>query len=223
MLVRERVYHSIKNDILCGTHRMGQRLSLHDLAQQYHVSKTPIKEALRALQHEGLVEIIPRVGYFVSYMTVEDVRNLFQLRLILEGASAELAAKSITEQELLELEKIPCSWVTGDIDSYVQYLQDNREFHVRVALATQNQDLADLIGSLLDRMQALLLWELELRNRPEEFADEHRQLVAALRKRDCALARQVMEEAIEKTREALLEAVMSGARLPLVSEGLVVQ
>jgi len=223
MLVRERVYHSIKNDILCGTHRMGQRLSLHDLAQQYHVSKTPIKEALRALQHEGLVEIIPRVGYFVSYMTVEDVRNLFQLRLILEGASAELAAKSITEQELLELEKIPCSWVTGDIDSYVQYLQDNREFHVRVALATQNQDLADLIGGLLDRMQALLLWELELRNRPEEFADEHRQLVAALRKRDCALARQVMEEAIEKTREALLEAVMSGARLPLVSEGLVVQ
>jgi len=223
MLVRERVYHRIKNDILSGVYRMGERLSLDDLARQYQVSKTPIKEALRTLQHEGLVEVIPRVGCFVSFMTIRDAQNLFQLRLILEGASAELAAKHITEQELLELEKIPCSWVTGDMDSYVQYLKDNREFHVRVALATRNQDLADLISSLLDRMQGLLLWELELRNRPEEFADEHRQLVVALRKRDAVLARQVMEEAIEKTREALLEAILSGARLPIVSEDLAVQ
>ena len=105
-------------------------------------------------------------------MTVQDVQNLLQLRLVVEGASAELAAQCITEEELLELEQVPCSWVTGDLDSYVQYLKDNRAFHVKVALATGNQDLADLVSSLLDKMQGLLLWELELRNRPEEFADE---------------------------------------------------
>lgn len=198
---------------------MGDRLPVRDLAEQYGVSKTPVREALGALQHEGLVEIVPRVGYFVSHMTVEEVHNLFQLRLILEGASAELAAKHITEQELLELEKIPCSWVTGDIDSYLQYLEDNHEFHCRVAMATRNKHLADLVRGLLDKMQGLLLWELELRNRPEEFADEHRQLLAALRKHDGVLARQVMEEAIETTREALLQAVMEGLRLPIVSRG----
>lgn len=223
MLASERVYHRIKNDILSGVYRMGERLSLSDLAQQCHVSKTPVKEALRTLQHEGLVEVIPRVGCFVSYMTVQDVQNLFELRLILEVASAELAAKSITEPELLELERIPCSWVTGDLNSYVQYLKDNRAFHSRVALATRNQDLADLIGGLLDRMQGLLLWELELRDRPEEFADEHRQLVAALRNRDGTLAKQAMQQAIEKSREALLEAVISGARLPILADGMVVQ
>jgi DNA-binding GntR family transcriptional regulator len=217
-LVRERVYKAIKNDILSRTYRVGERLSPNDLAQKHRASKTPIKEALRTLEHEGLVEAIPRVGYFVSHMTLQDVQDLFQLRLILEGASAELAAQHITEGELRELEAIPCCWVAGDLDSYHQYLKDNRTFHTRVAQATRNQELAELVVSVLERMHSLLLWELELRNRPEEFAQEHHDLIEALAKRDGALARRVMEEAIKTAREALLAAVMNGARLPVLSE-----
>lgn len=218
MLMRELVYEAIKNDILSRTYRMGERLSPNDLAERFQASKTPIKEALRRLEHEGLVEAIPRVGYFVSHMTLQDVQDLFQLRLILEGASAELAALHITKQELRELEAIPCDWVEGDLDSYHQYLKDNSAFHVKVAQATRNQELADLVVSLLERMHSLLLWELELRNRPEEFAQEHHDLIEALSNRDGVLARKVMEDAIEKAREALLKAVMEGARLPVLSE-----
>jgi DNA-binding GntR family transcriptional regulator len=216
MLVRERVYQAIKNDVLSGVYRMGERLSVDDLSEQYGVSKTPVREALSALQHEGIIDIVPRVGYFVSHMTIEEVQNLFQLRLILEGASAELAAEHITEQELLELETIPISWTTGDLDSHLRYLKDNREFHLRVALATRNRHLAGLVASLLDRMQALLLWELELRNWTEEFADEHWKLLTALRKGDRALARTTMEEAINNMREAVLEAVVARGTLPIV-------
>jgi DNA-binding GntR family transcriptional regulator len=108
--------------------------------------------------------------------------------------------------------------VTGDLETYHQYLKDNRAFHVKVAQATRNQELAELVGSVLDRMHSLLLWELELRNRPEEFAEEHHDLVEALVKRDGALARKVMEAAIEKARDALWAAVVSGARLPVLSE-----
>ncbi len=219
MLARDRVYREIKEDILSGMYRMGERLPVDDLAAQNGVSKTPVREALSALQYEGLVEIVPRVGYFVSHMTVKEVQNVFQLRLILEGASAEVAATHITEQELLELSSIPCSWVTGDIDSYLKYLADNREFHCKVALATRNRHLADLIGGLLDKMQGLLLWELQLRNRPEEFADEHRQLLEALRRHDAVLARQDMEAAIEKTQAALLDAIVRGLSLPIESRG----
>jgi DNA-binding GntR family transcriptional regulator len=219
MLARDRVYRKIRKDILSGVYRMGERLPVDDLAAQHGVSKTPVREALSALQHEGLVEIVPRVGHFVSHMTVKEVQNLFQLRLILEGASAQLAATCITDQELLELSKIPCSWVTGDVDSYLQYLADNREFHCKVAMATRNRHLADLIAGVLDQMQGLLLWELELRNRPEEFADEHRQLIEALRRHDGILARQVMETAIEMTQEALIDAIVHGSSLPVASSG----
>lgn len=219
MLVRHRVYREIKKDILSGIYRMGERLPVDDLAAQHDVSKTPVREALSALQHEGLVEIVPRVGYFVSHMTVKEVQDLFQLRLILEGASAQLAAEHIAEHELLELERIPCNWTFGDPDSHLQYLQDNREFHLRIALATRNKHLADVVGRVLDKMQGLLLWELELRDRPEELADEHGQLLAALSRRDGSLARQVMEAAIEKMREAILQAILKEGELSISPAG----
>ena len=215
MLVRQRVYGAIKNDILSGVHRMGAKLSVQDLALQHGVSKTPIREALSALEHEGLVNIVPRVGYFVSHMSIEEVQNLFQVRLILEGASAELAAKNILPQELLDLERIPCHWTAGDLNSYLQYLKDNREFHLKIALATRNKHLAELVAGLLDKMQGLLIWELEVRNQPEEFADEHRQLLTALRERNGGAARQAMELAIEKARLTLLAAVMDRAQMPI--------
>jgi DNA-binding GntR family transcriptional regulator len=212
------VYRAIKRDILSGIYRMGQRLPVQELGDQHGVSNTPVREALSALEHEGLVDIVPRVGYFVSKMTVEEVRELFQIRHILEGASAEIAAQNITEPELSELAEIPCTWVTGDMDSYLQYLEDNKEFHHRVAVATRNKRLAELVGSMLDRMQGLLLWELELRNHPEEFAGEHQQLLDALIRRDGAMARRVMEAAIRNTQQALLDAIMHGLQLPIVSK-----
>ena len=215
MLLRERVYNRIKNDILSGVYRMGDKLPVDKLAEEYQVSKTPVREALNTLQNEGLVEIVPRVGYFVAHMTVKEVQDLFELRLILEGASAEMAARSITEDELQYLGNMRCAYVSGDIDSYWQYLKDNREFHYRVALATGNERLAEAVGNVLDQMQGLLLLEAHLYDRADQFTDEHRQLVAALRKRDGKLARKVMTEAIENTRRLMLEAIMSGANLPI--------
>jgi len=179
------------------------------------VSKTPIREALHALQHEGLVDIIPRVGYFVSQMTIKDVQDIFELRLIIESASAEMAARNITDEEVTYLENMHTSYVSGDIDSYWEYLEENREFHYRVALATRNKWLAEVVGRLLDQMQRLLFLRLDLRDCADEMVEEHRQLVAALRKRDGALAKKAMTDSIENARKAVLEAIMQGARLPI--------
>ena len=185
------------------------------LAEKYQVSKTPIREALHALQHEGLVDIIPRVGYFVSQMTIKDVQDIFELRLIIESASAEMAARNITDEEVTYLENMHTSYVSGDIDSYWEYLEENREFHYRVALATRNKWLAEVVGRLLDQMQRLLFLRLDLRDCADEMVEEHRQLVAALRKRDGALAKKAMTDSIENARKAVLEAIMQGARLPI--------
>ena len=214
-LLREQVYEGLKNDILTGLHGVGERLSVDKLAGEYEVSKTPVREALSALQQEDLVEIIPRVGYFVSQVTVKDVRDIFELRLIVEAASAEMAARNISEEELLHLENLHEGYVPGDVDSYWQFLKENREFHYRVALATRNKWLAETVGRLLDQMQRLLLLRLDLRNSADEMVEEHRQLVAALRRRDGALARKVVVDAIENARQAVLEAIMRGSSCPI--------
>jgi DNA-binding GntR family transcriptional regulator len=215
MLVRERLYLEIKRDILSGVFRMGDRLPVEELAAQHQVSKTPVREALSSLEHEGLVQTVPRVGYFVAQLTVQGVQELFQLRLVLEGASAQLAAASVTQLELDRLDLIPCDWVLGDMDSYLGYLSDNRKFHCGVAEASGNRQLVDLVGKVLDRMQGMLLWELELRNRPSELADEHRQLILALRRRDGGQARAIMEAAILEMQTTLMDTVFGRLALSI--------
>ena len=214
-LLREQVYQELKADILAGLYGVGERLSLDELAKKHKVSKTPVKEALNALQKEDLVDIIPLVGYFVSQLTVKDVQDIFQLRRIVEAASAEMAARTITDEELLYLENMHSSYVSGDSDSYREYLQQNREFHCRVAMATRNRWLAEVVGRLLDQMQRLLLLRLDLRDAADEMVREHGQLVAALRAKDSALARKHMVNAIDNARQAVLEAILNGARCPI--------
>jgi DNA-binding GntR family transcriptional regulator len=212
MLLRKQVYSKIKEDILAGVYRMGEKLPVDALAEKYRVSKTPIREALTLLQHEGLVEVIPRAGYFVSYTTLRDIQDLFGLRLILEAAAAEMAAQNITEEQLDALEHILCTYVPGDMASYAQYVQNNREFHYRVALASGNEKLAEAVANVLDQMQGVLLLEAHLYDRARQFDQEHKQLVQALRKRDPILARKVMTEAIENTRRAMLAATLGEER-----------
>ena len=214
-LLREQIYQKLKQDILTGTHSPGKQLLVNDLAEGYQVSATPVREALNALQREGLIEIIPRVGYFVSQMTIKDAQDIFELRLIIESASAEMAARNITDEEITYLENMHSSYMSGDIDSYWQYLEENREFHYRVALATRNKWLAEVVGGLLDQMQRILFLRLDLRDSTDEMVEEHRQLVAALKKRNGALAKRAMTDSIENARKAVLEAIMRGARLPI--------
>ena len=214
-LLREQIYQDLKEDILTGLYEVGKRLSVDELARKYKVSKTPVREALNALQREDLVQIIPRVGYFVSQMTVKDVKDIFELRLIVEAASAEMAASSITEEELAYLENMHSGYRSGDIDSYRQFLSENREFHYRVALATRNRWLAEVVGRLLDQMQRLLLLRLDLRDSADEMVEEHHRLVAALRARDGARAREAMAGAIDNARQAVLEAIIRGASCPV--------
>jgi DNA-binding GntR family transcriptional regulator len=214
-LLRDRLYDSIKERILTGVYQAGERLMLDELAETFGVSKTPVKEALHALRDEGLLDIIPRTGYFVSHITVRDVQEIFQMRLILEGAAAELAAQHITEQELRGLEQMHIGYVPGDIESYWEYLRENHEFHRRVAVATRNRWLADAVARLLDQMQRLLLLRLDLTESADGMVEEHRQLVAALRKRDPMLARKTMVDAIENARKVVFAAITQRAALPL--------
>jgi len=215
-LLSERVYYDIKRDILTGLYEAGAALSVDAFVQKHHLSRTPVRDALNRLQHEGLVTAIPRVGYFVTQVTVKDVQDIFQLRAVLEAASAEMAARNITNEQLLQLEQTLTGYDAGDFDSYFRFLEGNREFHYRVALASGNRLLAEEVGQLLDRMQRLLF--LKLDRRPAgQMVHEHHELISALRQRDPVLARKCMLDAVEDAWRAALEAIIAGADLPVGS------
>jgi DNA-binding GntR family transcriptional regulator len=214
-LIREQIYQNIKKDILSGVYRPGEQLSANQLAERYQISATPVREALNALEQEGFVDVFPRIGFFVSHVTVTDIRSMYDYRIILEGASAEMAARYITQEELEALAKIPSDYIVGDNESYLEYLKNNREFHLSVAKASHNHFLAKAVAMMLDQTQRLVFLGIESQQHTDEILQAHPRLVEALRQRNATAAREIMIEGIKAARDAAIEQIIYGSDLPV--------
>jgi DNA-binding GntR family transcriptional regulator len=204
---KQQVYRRLKSDIVSGVFDMGERLNESQLARRYDAGKTPVREALGMLQQEGLVEAMPRVGYLTSRVTLQDVDDVFELRKIVEGAAAEKAADSITAEELERLEHLHADFRAGDRESYLRFLEENREFHYSIAAASGNRLLAETVDRLQERVQRLVILRLDLSANVEELVAEHHELLAALRRRDPAAARAHMVNDVTNSHQAALFAL----------------
>jgi DNA-binding GntR family transcriptional regulator len=204
---KQRAYRLLRADILRGVYDMGERLNENQLALRYGLGKTPVREALGILQQEGLVEALPRVGYLTSWITLKEVDDIFDLREILEGASAEKAALSISDTALERLEKLRWNFDAGDRQSYLEFLDENMEFHRTVAQASGNQMLVEAVERLLEKTQRLVILRLDISGSLDELVSEHRGLLDALRERDPARARTHMVADITNTHRFVLESL----------------
>lgn len=210
-LLRGKVYQKIKRDILSGVYQPGEQLSANQLADHYQVSATPVREALNALEQEDFIEVIPRVGFFVARITIKDIRDMFEYRIILEGASAEMAARSITEEELNYIARISSDYEIGNNESYLEYLENNREFHLSIAKASRNKFLAQAVAMMLDQTQRLVFIGIGSAQHTDEILQAHPRLVQALREGDAEVARAIMIEGILAARNAAIEQIINGA------------
>ena len=158
-----RIYKALKQDILHCELRPGQDVYEGQLAERYGVSKTPIREALNTLRQEGYVQVMPRRGYRISPVSVQDVQHIFHVRLLLEPSAAELAAQRISGEQLAELRRL-AQHRSGQSRS--ERMATNRPFHLAVAEASGNPRLATFIGRLLEDVERLYHLGIEL-NTPE--------------------------------------------------------
>ncbi len=213
-----RAYDVLKEQILGCQLSPGASLNEGRLAERLAMSKTPIREALRLLAHEGFVEILPRQGYRVTELTLADVQEIFHLRLLLEPAAAALAAERATADQLQALrvlaERDGEGIEAGDADAFAGLITRNREFHVLLAEASGNTRLAATLRHLLEEIQRLFLAGLDLRESVEEQRGEHRDLVAALLKGNHHLAHDIAVRQIESSRERVMEALLAAMSSP---------
>jgi DNA-binding GntR family transcriptional regulator len=206
------IHAALRRQIITGQIRPGDRLVEGELARAWGVSKSPLREALKALQHEGLVEAVPRRGYVITPITVKQVQDLFDLRLILEREGAARAATTASAAYLEELEALVGDpYVIGDVESQNRFLTVNKQFHLAVARATGNQRVVNLLDRLLDELERLFHLGLDVRDRADVLVQEHRDLIAAINARDSARAAAVMEAQIENARQMVLEGILQGA------------
>ncbi len=131
-----------------GQRELAERLNIEKLAQEYNTSVTPVRDALQMLSHEGLVVIKPRSGYFVSTITLKQLRDLLDVRRILELSGVERAAIRITPEQIKELQNVHAGYTGDDDESYDRYTDENRKFHYLLAKASGNNELAELVGEI---------------------------------------------------------------------------
>jgi DNA-binding GntR family transcriptional regulator len=213
-----RAYDILKGQILACQLPPGASLNEGRLAESLAMSKTPIREALRMLAHEGFVEVLPRQGYRVTEMTLADVQEIFHLRLLLEPAAAALAAERASADQLQSLRALAEDGTeVVTTDDFAALIARNREFHVLLAEASGNARLAATLRHLLEEIQRLFLAGLDLRESVEEQRGEHRDLVAALLKGNHHLAHDIAVRQIESSRERVMEALLAAMSSPIAA------
>mgnify|MGYP005856055251 CR=1 FL=1 len=198
---KNRIYKELRRSIIVGRREPGERLSMEELAESYGTSVTPVRDALQMLSQEGLVTIRPRSGYFVTRITLKELRDLLEMREILELAAVERAAARITDEQLDHLERVHYGYTGDDDESYDRYTDENRHFHYLIAEASGNRALAEALGRLHDRLARFMV----MRRAGQTMEYTHARIIEALRSRDVAEARRAMYDEIVETRDAILD------------------
>jgi DNA-binding GntR family transcriptional regulator len=187
-----------------GHRKPGERLEVEELARRHATSVTPVRDALHMLNQEDLVTIRPRSGYFVARITLKQLRDLLQLRKILELGALEIAVQRISAEQLRELRSVHAGYTGDDDESYDRYTDENRRFHNLVALSSGNVELAEMIAHLHDRLARFMV--LKHAGRSQEIT--HASIVAALESRNPEAARAALLEDIDTSQDAILDGVL---------------
>jgi DNA-binding GntR family transcriptional regulator len=201
----ERAYAAIRGGIFSGEHPAGGRLREEDLAERIGVSRTPVREALRRLDAEGLVEFMPNRGAHVASWTDQDLREIFALRALLESFGARLAAARIDQQALAALAELCDGMDRALADRDLGHLERvadlNNRFHQGVLAASGSRRLTMLLSSLVE---APLVYRTFRRYSAEQLARSmahHRELLAALETGDGEWAESVMRSHVLAARD----------------------
>lgn len=208
---RSTVYTKLKNAILAGALKPMERITENQVAERFGLSRTPVREAFRRLESEGLILVVPQRGSFVSQPSVEDILEIYQMRTPLEGMAARIAAESITDEQLRHLEELlRAEEDRKDRPSAERSLRLNREFHAVIFACTRNKRLASFLMDMQDQVHRVrVLWPSTL-SRLGETWKEHQRILAALKAHDGEAAERLMRGHLECARASTLNGILPG-------------
>ena len=182
-----RVFHTIREDILNGKYQANEELKEKSIGEEMGVSRTPVREALRQLELEGLVHIIPNKGAFVENVTLKDIKDIYEIRSLLEGLCARWAANNITKEQLEELEEtVFLSDFHFSKENWDQMVELDNRFHEIVYEACGSKELTRVLRDYHHYLQRIRKITLEQKTRARASMDEHCKIAEALKARDAA-------------------------------------
>ncbi len=204
--LRDVVFNTLRKAILKGELEPGERLMEIRLAEKLGVSRTPIREAIRKLELEGLVVMIPRKGAIVAEISEKSLRDVLEVRRSLEELAIELACERMTEEEMDELEKkeeeFAAAIAEGDS---VSIAEKDESYHEVIYESTKNEKLVQILNNLREQMYRYRLEYIKEGENHQLLIVEHEQILKALRQRHVEEAKIAVREHIDNQEITILK------------------
>lgn len=201
-----RAYDYLRSDVLVKPEVQGTFLSEQEVAEGAGVSRTPVREALRVLNAEGLVELIPNRGAFVPRLTTKQIHDLFEFRKLLECHAAETCLENgldPTPGMLSALERQSQLISSDDDDAGFRFIAFDREFHFHLMQAADNDEITQTYERIETRQRMVGAAALTHRSRRADVCDEHRAIVDALLTGDIDAVREAIGSHLAITENVL--------------------
>ncbi|MCM3565178.1 MAG: GntR family transcriptional regulator [Hydrogenophaga sp.] len=211
-VLHEQVALRLRQMLVEGEIPPGAKLNERELCEVLHISRTPLREAIKMLAAEGLVELLPNRGSVAVALDEDDVRHTFEVMAGLEAMSGQLAAERITDAELAEIEalhfEMMAAYTRRDLSAYYRL---NAAIHRAINAAARNPVLTATYTQVNARLQALRFRSNQDGEKWQRAVQEHEAMVAALKARDGAALARVLTQHLHHKRDVVLEQLRSNA------------
>ncbi len=206
--LRDVIFDTLREAIIVGELKPGERLMEVQLAQKMGVSRTPVREAIRKLELEGLVEMLPRKGAHIADLSVKDIMDVLEVRATLDGLASSLSATRISDEEIRELRHIQSQFVSYvEKDNLQGSIKKDVEFHDIIYRSSRNDKLIQISNNLREQIQRFRVIYLKDYSSTRELVREHNEIIEAIAARDPEAAMRSAQAHIKKQEEAITRSV----------------
>lgn len=204
--LRDVVFYTLRRAILKGELKPGERLMEIQLASQLGVSRTPVREAIRKLELEGLVLMIPRKGAEVAEITEKNLRDVLEVRCALEELAVQLACERMDAEGLEKLRRAADDFVSVQSNADItKVAQADVDFHDIIYMATKNDKLIQMLNNLREQMYRYRIEYLKQKDSYPRLVSEHKEIIAAIEKHDKAKAIRITSQHIDNQVQAVVD------------------
>lgn len=206
--LRDVVFNTLRDAILSGKLLPGERLMENQLAEKLGVSRTPIREALRMLELENLVELVPRKGAQVLEMSEKDIKNVLEIRTSLEALAVELACERMSIDQIKELKVLQNNFIKSyENHDYEKTAENDERFHDLIFASTKNDRLIQIVNNLRIQMYRYRITYLKIPGLLDITVQQHQDIIRAIENHNGKEGKQAATAHIQYQTEEILKSI----------------